>query len=152
MLSMYVCRYKKKFDATLFLEWWIFDQETRKLKPRLSSFLPLYRCIGMQICKYATVLDPYALWTSSRTTLRCLPLTCTCFMEIISTPYINAVSTILDTCTSSLYTTANALMQRSFYGAEQKSARQGQELLPFSKLKKKIELFHKTSQVFPSFF
>ena len=57
-------------------------------------------------------------------------------MEIISTPYINAVSTILDTCTFSLYT-ANALMQRSFYGAEQKSARQGQELLPFSKLKKK---------------
>ena len=67
---------------------------------------------------------------------RCLLFTCTCFMKIISTPYINAVSTILHTCTSSLYT-ANALMQRSFYGAEQKSARQGQELLPFSKLKKR---------------
>ena len=44
-------RYKKKFDATLFLESWLSDQETRKLKPRLSSFLPLYRCI----CKYVSM-------------------------------------------------------------------------------------------------
>ena len=66
----YLSRYKKKFDATLFLEWWISDQETRKLKPRLSSFLPLYRCI----CKYVSMpprsirvmnIKPYAATLSA---------------------------------------------------------------------------------------
>jgi hypothetical protein len=64
------------------------DQETRKLKPKLSSFLPLYRCISKYVCHLEHQAER-----------RCLPVTCTCFMEIISTPYINAVSTILDTCT-----------------------------------------------------
>ena len=58
-----------------------------------------------------------------------------CFFKHFS-PVANFGDQSLDTCTFSLYT-ANALMQRSFYGAEKKSARQGQELLPFSKLKKR---------------